>query len=60
VDLKTGAALWTFDLGKDPVKTPGMNYGGVAVHGGRLYLATCNIEGPFARQPTVVVCLGSK
>jgi outer membrane protein assembly factor BamB len=60
VDLKTGAALWTFDLGKDPLKSPGMNYGGVTVHGGKLYLATCNIEGPFARQPTVVVCLGSK
>ena len=60
VNWKTGAAIWTFDLGKDPLKSPGMNYGGITVHGGKLFLATCNIEGPFARQPTVVVCLGTK
>jgi outer membrane protein assembly factor BamB len=60
VDLKTGNAIWTFDLGKDPLKLPGSNYGGVTVHGGKLYLATCNLEGQFARQPTCVVCIGSK
>lgn len=60
IDLKTGAAVWTLDLGNDPVKLPGANYGGVTVHGGRLYLATCNLEGPFARQPTAVVCIGGK
>jgi outer membrane protein assembly factor BamB len=60
IDLKTGAATWTLDLGKDPVKLPGANYGGVTVHGGKLYLATCNLEGPFAKQPTAVVCIGSK
>jgi len=60
IDLKTGTALWTLDLGKDPVKLPGANYGGVTVHGGKLYLATCNLEGPFAKQPTAVVCIGGK
>ena len=60
VDLKTGAAVWTLDLGKDPLKLPGMTYGGVTVHGGRLYLATCNLDGPFARQPTAIICLGGK
>lgn len=60
VDLKSGTATWTLDLAKEPVKLPGMNYGGVTVHGGRLYLATCNLEGQFASQPTVVVCIGSK
>jgi outer membrane protein assembly factor BamB len=60
VDVKTGAAAWTLDLGKDPVKLPGMNYGGITIHGGRLYLATCNLEGPYARQPTAVICLGAK
>jgi outer membrane protein assembly factor BamB len=60
VDLKTGQAAWTLDLGKDPVKLPGMNYGGITVHGGRLYLGTCNLEGQFARQPTAVVCIGTK
>jgi outer membrane protein assembly factor BamB len=60
IDLKTGAALWTLDLGKDPIKLPGANYGGVTVHGGKLYLATCNLDGPHVRQPTVVVCIGGK
>ena len=60
VDLKTGNAIWTLDLGNEPIKLPGANYGGVIVHGGRLYLATCNLEGAFAGQPTVVVCIGSK
>jgi outer membrane protein assembly factor BamB len=60
IDLKTGNATWTFDLGKEPLKLPGMNYGGITVHGGKLYLATCNLEGPFARQPTAVVCIGGK
>jgi outer membrane protein assembly factor BamB len=60
VDLKTGNAIWTMDLGKEPLKLPGSNYGGVTVHGGRLYLATCNLEGRFAGQPSVVVCLGAK
>src|SRR5947209_3398047 len=60
IDLKTGAAVWTLDLGKDPIKLPGANYGGITVHGGKLYLATCNLEGPHARQPTVVACIGTK
>lgn len=60
VDLKTGAAKWTLDLGADPLKLPGMNYGGITVQGGKLYLATCNLDGDSARQPTVVVCIGAK
>ncbi len=60
VDLKSGTAQWTLDLGAEPLKLPGMNYGGITVRGGKLYLATCNLAGPFARQPTVVVCIGSK
>jgi outer membrane protein assembly factor BamB len=60
VDLKTGAAKWTLDLGQEPLKLPGMNYGGITVHGGKLYLATCNLEGQFARLPTAVFCIGSK
>jgi outer membrane protein assembly factor BamB len=61
IDAKSGAAKWTFDLGADPlVKAPGMVYGGVLVHDGKVFLATCNLEGPFARQPTVVVCIGPK
>jgi outer membrane protein assembly factor BamB len=61
IDLKTGLVRWTFDLGKaEGVKAPGMIYGGPVVHGGRLYVATCNLEGAGAGQPTVVVCLGEK
>jgi outer membrane protein assembly factor BamB len=61
IDLATGQAKWTLDLGAAPeVKSPGMVYGGPVVQGGRLYVATCNLEGPFARQPTVVVCIGEK
>ena len=59
IGLAGGVKKWTFDLGTDPaVKLPGMVYGGPVVHGGRLYVATCNLGGPFANKPTVVVCLG--
>jgi outer membrane protein assembly factor BamB len=61
VDLKRGAARWKLDLGAETsVKAPGMIYGGPVLHGGRLYVATCNLKGTFARQPTVVVCIGDK
>lgn len=59
IDIKTGAAKWTLDLGTNAmVKSPGMVYGGVTVHDGKLFVATCNLEGPFARSATVVVCIG--
>jgi outer membrane protein assembly factor BamB len=61
IDLATGQSRWKLDLGTNPdVKAPGMIYGGPIVHGGRLYVATCNLEGPSVRQPTVVVCIGEK
>jgi outer membrane protein assembly factor BamB len=61
IDLAGGSRKWTLDLGTAPeVKAPGMVYGGPVVHGGRLFVATCNLEGPHAQQPTVVVCLGAK
>jgi outer membrane protein assembly factor BamB len=58
--LADGTPRWKLDLGTHPdVKAPGMIYGGPVVHGGRLFVATCNLaEGPFANRPTVVVCLG--
>jgi hypothetical protein len=37
-----------------------MFYGGPVVHAGRLYAATCNLEGENARKETVVVCVGDK
>jgi outer membrane protein assembly factor BamB len=60
IDLTGGVGRWKLDLAADPVKAPGMIYGGPTVHGGRLYLATCNLEGAAARRPTAVVCVGDK
>ncbi|MCE9531116.1 MAG: PQQ-binding-like beta-propeller repeat protein [Planctomycetes bacterium] len=61
IDLKSGSAKWMLDLGNDPlVKSPGMVYGGIMVHDGKLFLGTCNLEGPNVRQGTVVVCIGAK
>ena len=37
-----------------------MVYAGAAVHGGRLYLGTVNLEGPSARQATCFVAVGDK
>ncbi len=60
-DLKTGTTKWEFDLGTAPgVMAPGMIYGGVVVQDGKLFVATCNLEGPLAQKPTVIVCIGSK
>jgi len=59
IDLANGAGKWTLDLGSDPaVKAPGSIFGGPIVHGGRIYVATCNLDGPHANKPTVVVCIG--
>ena len=61
VPLTGGAPRWRLDLGSAAgVKAPGMIYGGPAVQGGRLFVATCNIEGPFAGKPTAVVCIGDQ
>jgi outer membrane protein assembly factor BamB len=61
VNLKTGAARWKLDLGADPVvAAPGMVYGGPVLHGGRLYVATCNLAGDHSNKPTALVCVGDK
>jgi outer membrane protein assembly factor BamB len=61
IDLSGGTAKWVLDLGKAPeVMAPGMVYGGPVVADGRLYVATCNLAGPNAGQPTAVVCIGEK
>ena len=61
IDLKTGAPSWKLDFGTDKsVQAPGMIYGGPIVHGGRVFAATCNLQGPFAGKETVVVCIGGK
>src|SRR5262249_24221602 len=61
IDLSGGTAKWVLDLGKAPeVMAPGMVYGGPGVQDGRLYVATCNLGGANAGQPTAVVCIGGK
>jgi outer membrane protein assembly factor BamB len=61
VGLADGQEKWRLDLGKDPaVSAAGMFYGGPVVHGGRVYAATCNLEGPNAGKATAVVCVGEK
>ena len=59
VGLADGKARWKLDLGTDAgVKAPGMVYGSPVVHGGKLYVGTCNIEGKWTGQETVIVCIG--
>jgi outer membrane protein assembly factor BamB len=61
INLTNGRAKWTLDLGTAAeVKAPGMIYAGPVLQGGRLYVATCNLEGANALKPTVVVCIGGK
>jgi outer membrane protein assembly factor BamB len=61
IDLKSGTESWKLELGthKD-IQSPGMIYGGPVVQNGRLYVATCNLQGPNAQKDTVVVCIGEK
>jgi outer membrane protein assembly factor BamB len=60
IQVADGMPKWKLDLAADPVKAPGMIYGGPVLRGGRLFVATCNVDGVYARQPTVVVCIGDK
>ena len=59
IDLKTGNPKWTFSLAKE-TGAPGMVYGGVTVHGGKLVVATCNLDGPWVNKETVIVCIGTR
>jgi outer membrane protein assembly factor BamB len=59
--LADGKPRWALDLSADPeVKSPGMVYSGPVVQGGRLFVATCNLQGTHAGLPTAVVCIGEK
>jgi outer membrane protein assembly factor BamB len=60
IDLSSGAEKWSLDLAADPVKAPGMIYGGPAVQGGRIYVATVNLADNGKGTPTAVVCIGEK
>ncbi len=61
INVRTGTKRWALDLGTDPaVMAPGMIYAGPVLHGGKLYVATCNLVGEFVNRPTAVVCIGEK
>ena len=61
VGLADGKRQWTFSLPADPsVQLQGMVFGSPLVQGGLVYLATCNIEGEAADQPSVVVCVADR
>ncbi len=60
VDLTTGKRRWVFDIGSDPsVQARGTVFGSPVVHGGNLYVGTCNLDGA-TDQPSVIVCLSDK
>ncbi len=59
--LADGRKKWTVNLPADvAVQSPGGCYGSPIVHGGRVYLATCNIESEHADKPCGVLCVGEK
>jgi outer membrane protein assembly factor BamB len=61
LSLVGGNKQWVLDIANHPsVKAPGAFYGSPVVHGGRIYLASCNLHGEFAFRPTVVVCIGDQ
>jgi outer membrane protein assembly factor BamB len=61
INLADGGEKWKLDVGADPaVKAPGMIYGGPAVQGGKIFVATCNLGDNGKGSPTAVVCIGEK
>lgn len=61
VALADGKPRWTLDLAHEPAtRLPGLVFGAPLLAAGRLYLATCNVEGSHAEQPTFVVCIEDK
>ena len=61
VGLADGRRLWTLAVASDPsVQLPGMVFGSPVVQGGLVYLATCNVEGDAADQPSAVVCIADR
>lgn len=61
VDLAKGTPKWTLSLATDPaVGGGGPVYGSPVVHGGRLYVATCDLESGGTGRMQVVACIGEK
>jgi outer membrane protein assembly factor BamB len=61
LSLADGKKDWVLDLAADPAtRATGMVYGSPLVHGGRLYLATANLDDPRGQAANVVVCIGDR
>jgi len=61
IELKTGVPKWQLDLGTDAVvKSPGMIYGGITIHNGKLFVGSVNLEGPNVKKSTFIACIGTK
>jgi outer membrane protein assembly factor BamB len=61
VNLADGKRQWAIELATDPaVRAPGMVYGSPVVHGGRLYVATCNFGDGAGKGTNIVVSVGGK
>ena len=61
IDLALGKKLWSLKVSADPlVQVPGMVFGSPVVHGGRVYVATCNVEGEHTDQPCAVICIADE
>ncbi len=60
LNLADGRPQWKLDITADPaVQSRSLAFGSPVVHGGDLYLATCNLDGEVD-QPSVIVCLSDK
>jgi outer membrane protein assembly factor BamB len=58
--LADGKPRWTHDVANDPsVQSRSMAFSSPVVHGGDLYLATCNLEGE-SDQGSFIACLSDK
>jgi len=61
IDLASGKEVWSLNVPADPlVQAPGMVFGSPVVHGGRLYLATCNLMGSNTESPSAVICVADE
>ncbi|MGD0898582.1 MAG: YdjY domain-containing protein [Thermoguttaceae bacterium] len=60
IRLADGQRQWTLDVaGDQSVQAKGMVFGSPLVHGGDIYLATCNLDAD-TDDPSVIVCLSDK
>jgi len=59
--LADGKPRWALDLAADPAAGAiGKVYGPPVLHGGRLYVATCDLDEGASAHPSAVVCIGEK